>query len=160
MFELTAEPGAAERTSGLFVLPAAVGQTQIGDPIEDVAWFRDEMANVVWAVEHRVASPFGGHIDRAEAIRQTGTVMRQHVDVDIDEADSSTASIRRSPSSGSRLVPVLPASASSGATELELRPITPVRFRRSGGDCTAPQRSVGAASPTRIAEEEVLATGP
>lgn len=159
MFELSTEAGAAARVGGLSVLPAAVGQTQLGDPIEEVAWFRDEMANVVWAVERRVASPVGGHVERAEAIRRAGPVARQHIDVDIDEAELVYRLNSPIPEQWFPLVPVMPASASSGVTELELRPIT--RFDAAGRPTTAQPLSevLRAASPLRIAEAEVARDG-
>ena len=38
-----------------------------GKPLEEVLFLRDEMANLAWAVEKRIASPTGGSIDRDEA---------------------------------------------------------------------------------------------
>lgn len=40
-------------------LPCAGNATQFGEPIEDVRFFRDETANLVWAVERTVASASG-----------------------------------------------------------------------------------------------------
>lgn len=45
----------------LLVLPPSVSAAiQVGDPIEDVRFFRDEMANLVWAVERVVPGGAGG----------------------------------------------------------------------------------------------------
>jgi hypothetical protein len=52
-------------------LPSAGSAIQVGEPIEDVRFFRDETANLVWAVEHIVSSasgePWSGH-ERSAAV--------------------------------------------------------------------------------------------
>lgn len=53
MFEVTAGRF-GELTAPLFLLPAATARTLEGEPIEEVALFRDEMANIAWAVERRL----------------------------------------------------------------------------------------------------------
>jgi len=49
---------------GLLVPPGAVA-VQDGPPIEEVLFLRDEMANMVWAVERMVQGPSGAARDRA-----------------------------------------------------------------------------------------------
>lgn len=48
----------------LFVLPPTLGPVLSGPPIEDVLLFRDEMANMAWAVERIVESRSGRPLDR------------------------------------------------------------------------------------------------
>jgi hypothetical protein len=61
-----AEPGDA----GLLILPT-VPKVQEGEPIEDVALVRDELANMVWAVESVVPLPTGESKAGREAARET-----------------------------------------------------------------------------------------
>lgn len=58
--------GNPTQASGYFILPpSASGATQMSPAIEDVRFFRDEMANMVWAIEHatenEVGQPWPGH---------------------------------------------------------------------------------------------------
>lgn len=51
--------GPGEADTSLLVLPVAA-KVQEGEPLEEVALVRDEMANMVWGVESVVPSPEGG----------------------------------------------------------------------------------------------------
>ena len=46
------------RVPGLFLAPALTTTVE-APPIEQVQFIRDEMANMVWAIEQRVASRLG-----------------------------------------------------------------------------------------------------
>lgn len=46
------------------LVPPTVTATFNGPPLEEVAFFRDEMANLVWAVERTTPSPLGTPVDR------------------------------------------------------------------------------------------------
>jgi hypothetical protein len=61
MFQLTSEQPAV--ASSLFVPPVVLKNVQ-GPPIEDVVFFRDEMANMAWAVERIVQGPDGRVLNR------------------------------------------------------------------------------------------------
>jgi hypothetical protein len=50
-------------------LPPAVSKLQESDPIEKVILARDEMANMVWGVEHTIPSPAGGKVNGFEAAK-------------------------------------------------------------------------------------------
>jgi hypothetical protein len=63
LFELSSTGGASERR-WFFLAPALASRLQ-GDPIEEVAFFRDEMANMAWAVERRIPGAIDGSVDRA-----------------------------------------------------------------------------------------------
>lgn len=61
-----------------FFLPPTLAQTIEGEPIEEVALFRDEMANIAWGVERTVQGASGDGYDRtAEASRRAA---QQQVD--------------------------------------------------------------------------------
>ena len=71
LFSVSAEsPGAAP--GSLLLMPATVASSrQVGPALEEVAFTRDEMANMAWvverAVESRIGAPWAGH-ERALAI--------------------------------------------------------------------------------------------
>ena len=60
MYHVATAPDAPEHLQSLLFLPPALVETQESDPLEEVAFFRDEMANVVWGVERTVQGG-GGH---------------------------------------------------------------------------------------------------
>ena len=68
MFELTA-PDEPAYLRDLFFLAPTLPRTMDGNPLEEVALFRDEMANMVWAVGRRVEGPTGEPIDRYLEVR-------------------------------------------------------------------------------------------
>ena len=57
------EAGSAD--GGWLFLPPPLSETIEGDPLEEVAFARDEMANLVWAIEKTVQGASGEPIDRA-----------------------------------------------------------------------------------------------
>lgn len=61
IFSLTNAPGGL---ADLFFLPPTLPYRLEGDPLEEVALFRDEMANMAWAVEHKVQGASGESRDR------------------------------------------------------------------------------------------------
>jgi hypothetical protein len=63
MFTLSAPQGGVADT--LFLAPGA-GERLEGPPLEEVHVLRDEMANLVWPIEHAVAGAAGGALRRAE----------------------------------------------------------------------------------------------
>jgi hypothetical protein len=63
MFQLSADEIAADRPPQLFVPPVVLKNVQ-GPPIEDVVFFRDEMANMAWAVERVVQGADGRAVNR------------------------------------------------------------------------------------------------
>ena len=73
LFEIGGAGNPAQRASArdYLFLPPTLAQTIVGDPIEEVALFRDEMANMAWGVERRVQGESGEAYDRyAEATRR------------------------------------------------------------------------------------------
>ncbi len=55
-----------------FFLPAALTQTLESEPIEQVNFTRDEMANLVWAIEERIPDATGAGINGNDAADKTG----------------------------------------------------------------------------------------
>jgi hypothetical protein len=62
-FELTGDANPRAGRGPLLFLPPTVETTDAGRPLEDVRFVRDEMANVAWAIEHRVESVAGRPVD-------------------------------------------------------------------------------------------------
>ncbi len=65
MFSTTLQ-GTNNRVADFFILPpSAVNATQDGQVLEEVRFMRDEMANMVWAIEHTlengIGMPWAGH---------------------------------------------------------------------------------------------------
>ena len=79
MYRTSAVTGDPLDLDTLFV-PPTLGMKTAGPPIEEVAFFRDEMANVVWAVERTTPSPLGTAVDRYRN-SQPASVARVPVDV-------------------------------------------------------------------------------
>lgn len=160
MFDVSRRPGAAARVDGLLHLSASLPLSQQGDPIEEVAWFRDEMANVVWAVERRTESVAGGHVDRYERA-QSGLEpgAAQRVPGDVGDATLVYRLNSRVPANWHPLVPVRPPGAQPGVVELELRAIE--RVGPDGTVATTPPRGrfLTSASPLVVAEEEIARQG-
>jgi hypothetical protein len=69
IFNLSARgvKGTADRR--LFI-PPSIGKSLEGEPIETVNFLRDEMANMVWAVESKIPDELGGGMDGQDAATQ------------------------------------------------------------------------------------------
>lgn len=64
MYELSTAPGEPDYLRDFFFLAPTVPTPLAGDPVEQVALFRDEMANLCWGVERRVQGSAGEVVDR------------------------------------------------------------------------------------------------
>lgn len=155
MFELARRPNAAARAAGLMLLPAVLGGSVEGDPVEEVAWFRDELANLVWAVERRTETADGHYREhRYRAEDQPGT--RQVLNsADVGDATLVYRLASPVPRHWFPLVPVRPAGAQPGALELRLQLLT--RIAADGtADTEEPDGAfLSAADPLIVAEEEI-----
>jgi hypothetical protein len=67
MFTLTPEGTTAAGRQDLLLVPPVLGPSLHGRPVEEVLLFRDEMANMAWAVERIVPGRSGRPIDRHDA---------------------------------------------------------------------------------------------
>jgi hypothetical protein len=66
----TRSSGFTVPASNMFLLPPSVVKSLEGQPIEDVVFLRDEMANVAWAIERLVESPSEQRLNRFEAYQE------------------------------------------------------------------------------------------
>jgi hypothetical protein len=63
-------PAAGRVGSDAFFLPPILAASQHSDPIEEVLFMRDELSNLVWAIERLAPGLSGSPIQRAEAYYQ------------------------------------------------------------------------------------------
>ncbi|MGF1599108.1 MAG: hypothetical protein ACFCVK_19670 [Acidimicrobiales bacterium] len=91
MFDLTAAVGVDHR---LFLAPALVSSND-SEPIERVLFARDEMANLVWAVEDRVPGIAGSGVDGNELAGALSRLLADRLDVgDPGEEERPEADVR------------------------------------------------------------------
>jgi hypothetical protein len=65
IFSLTPLEGEPERLRDLYFLPPTLPGRLQSEPLEELALFRDEMANLVWGVERKVSGASGEAYDRS-----------------------------------------------------------------------------------------------
>ncbi|HEY8611330.1 MAG TPA: hypothetical protein VIL69_08600 [Roseomonas sp.] len=89
LFDPSLEDRAAEP---LFILPSVTAGTIDGDPIEEVALFRDEAANLAWAVERRLPGLTAVPLDARALAAPEGALVWQRPE---GEAELAAAAIYR-----------------------------------------------------------------
>lgn len=76
MFQLSLQ-GSPEKVGKLLFLAPTVNFREESEPLEEVRIFRDEMANMVWAVEHTVTNHLGQPWGGFEAQAERGARLRE-----------------------------------------------------------------------------------
>lgn len=155
MFNLSAATRSASRVQNLLFLPPVVLETQESSALEEVAFIRDEMANVVWGVERTVVSDAGTPVDRYEQEqRRLAAGASQRVPTDSGDAELTYRLQSYVPDHWHPFVPVL-------APDLKLER-RPVQRHRPDGDVVVVQpegQILNAADPLQVEEEEVPRSG-
>jgi hypothetical protein len=166
MFELAVSPGEPAYLRDLFFLAPTLLLPLAGDPVEQVALFRDEMANLCWGVERRVQGPFGETVDRyLEASR---TPVHQRI---VDPPPDARLVYRLASPVPEQWIPFVPVPAAIGGDpagiQLERRVL--LRFDASGSARAVQPRGIllrsdlsqtaESESPLRLHEEEVPREG-
>ena len=152
----------ASPVDGLLFLPPVLLETQESDAVEEVALFRDEMANVVWGVERTYQGRSGTGVDRYEESQRTqATHADQRVVTDTGDAQLLYRLATRVPEYWHPFVPVRAPGAAqgSGALALEHRPLLHVQADGSVEAVAPKGRILTAADPLILAEEEVPRDG-
>lgn len=131
-----------------FYLVPAVGASLESAPIERVNFMRDEMANMVWAVEAIVPSQAGGGVSGTETARPPKTV----------PLGEATAEVKIQYVAGTTVpgnwIPFIPVHAEGTVSEIRLQ-----RARMAGGDTPRGRLLREPGSPYFVEEEEVPRTG-
>jgi hypothetical protein len=164
LFELSAGGGAPE-PDWFFLAPTLPARLQ-GDPIEELALFRDEMANMAWGVERRTPSAVTGALDRS--LEPLDSLLHQEVEGGTIDAEVVYRLQTDVPDRWIPLVPVAEATGTGGFTHwLERRAM--VRTRADGSRTTVqprgqllrtdPSKAPDAEPALRLAEEEVPREG-
>ena len=137
-----------EAFSEVFVLPPVLGASLEGEPIEEVLFLRDELANLAWAVERVIESEGGGRLDRLEQY-QTRRRMHEHV----QEDDAAPAA------EGTSATPLRYCLGSS-VPEYWV-PLMPTQVTEAGGrPSTRLRRGVLPADPDDGSEDDSVTPGP
>lgn len=122
-------PAGGGHRQPLLILPPVLVGSEESEPFEEVAFFRDEMANMVWGVERRVQGPSGTAVDRYEEHqRQLAAGEGQTVTGDIGDAELVYRLATRVPDHWCPFVPV-PAEGTTpadGVIQLERRSLVRV----------------------------------
>jgi hypothetical protein len=164
LFELSGAPAGHD----WFFLPPTLAQTIAAEPIEEVALFRDEMANMTWGVERRVQGVSGDAFDRAtESSRRAAQQQVSGPPVDAQLVYRLATSV---PEHWIPFVPV-PAEGSDQGTDpvIQLQRRALLRVETDGQRRAIhpkgvllrsdPRLAPDAESPLRIEEEEVPREG-
>jgi hypothetical protein len=93
MYGLTARSARGPADRRLFLAPA-VAKSQEGDPLEKVILARDEMTNMVWAVEERIPGVLGGGVDGFESATALSRHFVQRAPLEEVVPEASEARIR------------------------------------------------------------------
>jgi len=80
LYELTAEGAAQSRLAHTVLLPDSVVNIQEGAVLEETLLARDEMANLAWAIEHRVQGVSGEPLDRELEAKSLSFQQKIHFD--------------------------------------------------------------------------------
>ena len=75
----------ADKVSGL-LFPPSLAHTLEGDPIEQVNFLRDEMANMVWGVETRLDDGCGSFIDASLLASEVQAYVDEEYEADVEKA--------------------------------------------------------------------------
>lgn len=163
LFGLTPSTDASLRAD-TFVIPPVVSHSLESEVLEEVALFRDEMANLVWGVERVVQAASGEPVNRTRLASPVS--LRQQLPGDLEDAAIIYRLMTPVPDHWVPFVAVPVPGAGPGAIELERRPL--LHFRPDGTtDVTHPLGTLLRTTPAadvrtdrlRVAEEEVPRDG-
>ncbi|MGZ8528852.1 MAG: hypothetical protein ACXWWR_08650 [Candidatus Limnocylindrales bacterium] len=139
----------------VFFLPPTLASTLESDPIEEVAIFRDEMANLAWGVERVVAGSTGEPVDRVHEVGRVS--LRQEMPTDLEDAQMVYRLMTPVPDHWIPLVPVPAAGVPVAAGAVELQRASILRFRADGtSDEAQPLGMLLRSDPTLAVEDDVL----
>jgi hypothetical protein len=130
MFSLTGDSaGHSTFPSELAVLPVAPKVLE-GEPLEDVSLVRDEMANMVWAIEHQVPLPTGWPRSGAEAGHELRTFLQGLIGPPTSPPPEPAAPIRYTAMTSvpEQWIPFIPVHVDGSTRETQLQRAAMPRF--------------------------------
>lgn len=149
MFHLTEHGQRGDAAGNLFYLAPAAPKVLESPPIERVNFLRDEMANMVWAVESIVPSQTGQGMSGYEATRPlTGEPPEEMEDKHVRIRYVAGTTVPKN------WIPFIPVHAEGSVSEIRLQ-----RARMAGGDPPRGRLLREAKSPYFVEEEEVPRAG-
>jgi hypothetical protein len=138
MFALADDAG-GDPQAELALLPVAP-KVQEGDPLEDVSLVRDEMANMVWAIEHQVPLPTGWPRSGSEAAHELRSHLQRLVGPPAGPPPEPAAPIRYQVMSSvpEQWLPFVPVHVDGSTRETQLQRAAMLRFL--DGDDDPPEK--------------------
>jgi hypothetical protein len=156
MFSTTSPEG----TAPFFLLPPSAGPSvQPGQLIEEVRFMRDEMANMVWAIEHMLEGGIGQALAGQERAQAAAAIATSPA------ATPSTAALRYLLETlvPENWIPFLPVAIDPALGDIALERAAVIRANPGGGLFAVPPRSrilqPPGLLPYRVREEEVTRAG-
>ena len=130
MFTLVERPGERRADQRLF-LPPSVGRALEGPPIESVNFLRDEMANMVWAVESAIPDDLGGRMNGYEAATDLLESIRQRAGAPAPDPDhvenDARIRYRLATTVPENWIPFIPIDLAGSTREVQLQRATMAR---------------------------------
>jgi len=167
MFTVNARGGGTNAADTSLVLLPTVPKIQEGEPLEELVLIRDEMANMVWAIERTIALPNGAPKRGVEAARETDAYLRRIAGTVATTPASRVADVRYQVMSQvpEHWIPFVPVHVPGSVRETQLQraalprlieglPIQKVRPRTS-----LAREGLDAGEPYFVHEEEVPRAG-
>jgi hypothetical protein len=156
MFELT---GSDAARNILFLAPSLVGSLH-GEPLEEVLFVRDEMANMAWAIEKIVESLSGARVDRLSEYRARREALRRAAEAASQPPaqPATTLRYRLSTEVPTPWVPLVPQQEGVGSGSIRLRRGALLAADGSNQIATSEGRVI-AGDELSIYEEEVPRSG-
>ena len=150
MFQLSSPPQSGTATTvldaNLFLLPPALLKTLENEPVEEVLFLRDEMANMAWGVERIIESPSERRLNRFEQERYPPAP---------PVSQSDTLNYQLATAVPDYWIPLLPV-RSEGGLRLQRGKVLKVDGKIESG---AKGRVLNANQPLAIFEEEIPREG-
>ena len=146
----------------LFFLAPALAEIAESDPVEEVAFFRDEMANLVWGIERRYQGAAGRGRRPLRRAPAAPAPAAQHVETDFGDAQLVYRLATDVPDHWFPFVPVRPegAPALDGVIAAGAPPAGAGAWPTASLEVPEPLgRVLTAADPLRLEEEEVPRSG-
>jgi hypothetical protein len=138
-----------------FLLAPTLADALAGEPLEEIAFIRDEMANMAWGIERRVQGASGDAYDRADE----AALLAARLEVDGPPVDAQLVYRLATtvPEHWIPLVAVAAAASTAAQPVIELQRRAVLRFEADGERRRIAPRGVvlGGDGDLRIAEEEV-----